>query len=232
MWGVLGRGARVLAVAVVLGGLAAACQPVDSGVPAAGEETVVEGTAPPEAAEQGSELAGDLTDLLSSLESVAAEWQEDAAVAEILAAVEGEVWRRATVTFLAPDADRMLVLQVDQAGTSQQRPTLETLELEPVSADGLADMPPLPDGALPPGALVERAGEALEECGIGDVDSVLYSTGAPAAWDGTSWTEPPAWTATLAGGEGDSGAADGDQGGAVAVDPVTGEARPGGCFAG
>jgi hypothetical protein len=53
---------------------------------------------------------------------------------------------------------------------------------------------------------------ALEDCGVGDLASVLYATGAPAAWDGQTWTERPAWTAMLSGAER-----------AAVVDPRTGE---------
>lgn len=197
--------------------LAAGCQPVDSGVLPGGEPRPGQTAGAEADADEPAALAPDLQALVADLEAAAVEWQAAPVLAEVYVDLDGEAWREATATFLAPDADRMLLLQVDADGQRQQRPTLETLDLVPVAAAGLAEVPPLPDGTLGPDELV-AAGQATD-CALGDIGSVLYSTGAPAAWDGTAWTEPPAWTATLGGDEA-----------SLLLDPVTGEALPDGCL--
>lgn len=215
---------RSLVAAGTLAVLAAAagCQPVESEVPPAEDVPAgaIDGDGGTGTAGDTGTLPSDVPTLLADLEQTAAEWQPETVIVEVAIALDGERWREASVTYLAPDADRMLLVQADAEGTRQQRPTLETLDLEPVAAAGLAEVPPLPAGLLEPRALVEGAGEALEECSTGEVRSVLYSSGAPAAWDGAAWTEPPAWAATLAGPDG-----------GLVVDPVTADALPDGCLA-
>jgi hypothetical protein len=194
----------------LLAALGLACQPA--------EEPDLEADAAAEADEGAGDpvgapdepLPGDLDALLADLDSTATQWQSEPTVAEIVVELEGEGWAGATVTYLAPDSDRFLVLRRTPGGTSQERPTLEGFDLLPVSADGL-DAIPGPQGLLNPGELMSAAAEALDGCAVSDPDTVLYSTGAPAAWDGEQWTQPPTWRATISGEA------------AAVVDPQTGE---------
>jgi hypothetical protein len=200
--------------------LAAACQPVapdgDELGPAAasgeGDQTPVGAPA--------SGVPDTLAALLESVGSSAAEWQVAARPVEVFAGLAGGAVQRAQVTYLAPDADRFMVVTVSPDGTSQERPTLETLGLAPVDAPGMEQVPAPPEGTLDPFPLAAAAADALAACGLGgDPGAVLYATGAPAAWDGQTWTQQPAWTATIR-------VADE---GAVQVDPTSGEALPGSC---
>lgn len=200
--------------------LAASCQPVDDGVPPAGE--TVGASAPTEVrGSPASRLTEDLGAMLDGLGSTAAQWQAGTRVVEVVVELDGDAWQRATVTYLAPDADRFLVVDTTPEGTSQQRPTLATLDLPPVPGAALEQVPPWPTDALEPAALVEVSAQAREDCGVGEVTSVVYASGAPAAWNGEAWTEPPTWTATLS-----------DGASAVIVDPVTGAAPADACSAG
>jgi hypothetical protein len=202
---------------VVLAALAvAACQPVDDAIapaePAIDPDAVAASPAPG-TPQTSTAMPADLAALLEGQSTTATEWQADPRPAEVLALLEDGRWTGATVTYLAPDADRFLVVAVGSGGGGQQRPTLDTLGLEPIAAGGVEAIPPLPDGILPPAPLVEAAAAARGECGLGDVTTVLYSTGAPAAWDGERWTAPLRWRATLL---------DADDAG-VTVDPVSGD---------
>jgi hypothetical protein len=195
--------------ALILLVLLAACQPSDD--PALeGDPAEDEPTSQAPAGQPDQVLPETFDELLAGFESTARQWQDDPVVAEIFVELEGRAWTAASVLYLAPDADRYLRVRTDRHGTTQDRLTLEGLELSPVSGEGLASLPE-PDPLLDPGPLVDAAAVAIDTCGVGAVASVLYATGAPAAWDGQRWTEEPTWTATL------SGAAD------AVVDPVTGE---------
>lgn len=214
--------ARVIAAALPLL-LLTACQPVDDGLPSSDDSAEgAVGRPGPGAPEVDSRMPEDLPMLLAEHAGTAAQWQDGAIPVEIVAELEAGGWVSATVVYLAPDADRFLVITVDGEGTDQQRPTLETLGVEPVPEPALAEVPPLPQRARSPEALAEGARPALEGCGTDDDPvTVLYMTGAPATWDGSTWTEPPAWTATVSTAEG---------AGAV-VDPVTVEPVGRGCVA-
>src|SRR5690606_2225019 len=140
---------------------------------------------------------------------------------EIVAELSDGTWTSASTMYLAPDADRFLVVTAGE-GPGQQRPTLATLGIEAVSAHAVAEIPPFPELAQGPLALAEAAQDPLEACGAdGKVTSVVYGTGAPASWDGERWTEPPRWTATVS-----------SSGGAVVLDPVTAEPQPESCISG
>lgn len=157
-----------------------------------------------------SGLPSSLDELLARAQLVAEEWQDEPVLSEVEIEVDAQgAWRAARVVYLAADADRFLALESSGGGFSQQRPTLSTLQLQPVSADGLAAVPALPDEAAEPAELVQSP--AVEECGVGAPTTVLYATGAPVAWDGVSWTAQPQWRATLTDGEA-----------AAAVDVATG----------
>ncbi len=215
-------------IAAVLGLLlVAACQPVDTPAtqqrdePSAAAEA--DAAPAPGAPQTSTRMPADLGALLAQLATTATEWQQDPVTAEIATSLTDGTWTGASVLYLAPDADRFLLVTADDRGTGQQRPSLEGLGLQPITAEGVAHVPPLPAGILAPEALVAAAEAALDGCGVRGVAAVVYSTGAPAAWDGMRWTVPPAWTAILT--EGADGGGDG-----AAVDPVTGAALEGGCL--
>jgi hypothetical protein len=160
-----------------------------------------------------SGLPRTLAELVSRTHLIAEEWQDEPVLVEVEVDVDADAdgrWSAARVTYLAPDADRFLSLETSGGGFSQQRPTLATLQLQPVSADGLATIAPLPGDAAEPHDLAQS--DAAAECGVGAPTSVLYATGAPVAWDGTTWTRDPEWRATVSDGEA-----------AAAVDVVGGE---------
>lgn len=209
---------RALACCVSALLLAAACQPVAPDGEALGSATVSgEGEQTPVGA-PASGVPDTLAALLERAGSSAAEWQAEARPVAVFAGLADGVVQRAQVTYLAPDADRFMVITVSPDGASQERPTLGTLALEAVDAPGMEQVPALPEGALDPFPLVAAAADALAACGIGgDPDAVLYATGAPAAWDGQSWAEQPAWTATIRSGDE----------GAVQVDPTSGALQDG-----
>jgi hypothetical protein len=201
------RVVTVLCAAIVL----AACQPVDSPPPAI-RDPVATGSPVERLGRPVLGLADDLATLRAQTDPLAAQWQHGARLAELAVELDGPSWQAATVTYVAPDADRILVLRATADGIVQQRVTLDTLELQPVPAAGVTAIPTLPPGTLEPAALVEAAGPALGDCGVaGRPDRVLYATGAPVAWDGARWSERPRWRATVMAGDG----------GAV-VDPTTG----------
>ncbi|HWH32106.1 MAG TPA: hypothetical protein VNU01_05485 [Egibacteraceae bacterium] len=199
--------------AVVLAVLAAtACQPVDD-VPRDPRGTVERVTETP--------LDAPVTGMPSSLEDLRARawpealaWQDEPVLAEILVDVEASGgWRRAQLTYLAADADRLLTVTVTADGMADELTTLAALQLHPVSRRGMAEVPELPEGVLQPPELVRMGRAELRECGIRDTPTgVLYASGAPAAWNGRRWTAPPVWTATVT-----------SDGGAVQLDPVSGE---------
>lgn len=212
----LARRAGVLALVLACG-----CQPVNGGAAPDPGVTGTPATAPPAAPQRG--VPGSLAELLSRADSTAAQWQSGAKPAQIAVDLEAGVPVASTITYLAPDADRFLLVRFDADGLSQERPTLDTLALQAVTAAGLEQVPALPEGTLDPGSLLAAASQAGEQCGLGDdIGVVLYATGAPAAWDGANWVEPPGWTALLSAG----------QQGAVQVDPATGAATGETCVAG
>ena len=213
------RPRSLAAAALVL--LAVACQPVDEGEldgqPAPGGEAATDPVGSPQ-----ESLPTSLTTLLAQHQSTAAQWQAGAQVAEIVVELDDEHhWRAVSVLYLAPDADRFLLLEVDGDGMRQQRPTLDGLELAPVPGEALEQLPE-PELLLDPTELLDAAEETLDACNVdGGPVTIVYATGAPAAWDGRTWTEPMQWRATISGE------------GAGAVDPTTGEpasAQP--CVAG
>ncbi len=208
---VVRHAAAVLALAAAV----AACQPVDAPPPR--DDSTDDLPAPDATAEPGapatSRVPQSLDGLTSQLETVAQEWQADPVMAEIHVSLADTTWTQALVTYVAADADRLLVVDVSADGMSQQRPTFSTLGLQPISAAGVEELPALPDAAQDPQELAAAAAPLLDECGYDStVASVLYASGAPVAWDGERWTEEPAWTATVATPDGDS----------VLLDPVSG----------
>lgn len=164
-------------------------------------------------------MPASLADLQQESATAAAQWQDGSVLVSMdLELDDQRRWTRATATYLAPDADRMYEHVVTPEGTSGNRPTLATLGLLPVAGAALADVPAPPADLTEPAPLLEAAVPALEACGAGgQPTAVLYTTGAPVAWDGTRWTQQLRWTATVRT----------DAGGAIVLDPVSGEQLPG-----
>lgn len=210
--------AAAVAAAVLLCLLAAlaGCQPVDE------LDEQVGGPVPAETDGAEEPLGSPVEPMPASLDELLAEtgeearrWQPGARPAEITVELDQSgAWQRASVTFIAAGAEQLLTLTVDAEGLSSERVSLAGLELSPVSAAGLEALPPLPAEAQAPDALAEAAAPILEDCGLraGPARAVLYTTGAPVAWDGEAWTAPPQWRATVRV----------DDGGAV-LDPATAE---------
>ena len=175
--------------------LTAACQL--TGGPAAGPSEVRSGgSAQPRLGAPDEALPSTLDELLARGRPVAEEWQVEPVLSEVEVDLDAEDrWLGARLAYLAADADRFLSLVASGTGFSQQRVTLGTLQVQAVTGDGLGEVPRLPERALGPEALA--AAEAVGTCGVGRPVTVLYSTGAPYAWDGTAWTEAPRWRATI-----------------------------------
>ncbi len=199
----------------------AACQPFGGPPDEAADPTPTVVASP----RRGAPVAGmpqALAALLDRTDAAAIEWQDEPRLAEVAVKLGADGrWREARALYVAADADRFLSLRASGDGVAQQRPTLATLGLRPVTEAGVASLPRLPGRVRNPGALASAAGEALAECGVtAPVRDVLYATGAPVTWDGSAWTMPPTWKATLR-----------DQRGAGAtVDPVTGAPVANGCL--
>jgi hypothetical protein len=200
-----------LAALLVVVAAAVACQSVDA--PLADETASPSPTPAPRLGAPARGIPDTLAGLLERGAQEAAEWQADAQLAELTVSLDDQGRPEAAqLTYLAPDADRFLVVEFGADGVSTQRPTLATLSLQPLPPAAFEALPPLPDAVLEPPALLDTAAGALSACGVEQVGEVLYATGAPYAWDGERWTEELAWTAVLLGGEG-----------TVTVDPTTGE---------
>jgi hypothetical protein len=195
------RGAvRGLVVSVSL--VLAACQPF--GGPGAVVPTSTAPAGRPAIGAPPAGMPGSLAELLSRAETRAREWQDEPVVAEIEVDLDAQHrWLSARVVFLAADADRFLTLEAEGAGFTEQRPTLSTLQVVAVTAEGIAEMPAFPGDAAEPAVLAQSP--AGDECGLAPERTVLYVTGAPVAWDGTAWSTPPQWSATI--GAGDAAAA-------------------------
>lgn len=202
------RAMRVLVAFLVL--LAAACQPIGGPsvtAPTPGDDGA---TGRPLGAPDAG-VASTLDDLVTRGHAIAEEWQADPVLSEVqvdLDAAGG--WSQARLVYVAGDADRMLQLETAGAGFTQQRPSLGTLNIQPVPGEALTEVPAFPDDAMAPQKLATAP--AAGECGISGQATVLYTSGAPYAWDGTTWTDPPAWTATVTAAGGS----------AVRLDPVSG----------
>jgi hypothetical protein len=208
-------------VCVLLMALVVACQPagepaLDPADGAVGQS--VEGEDAVGAPARG--MPGTLAGLVERGRVPAQEWQPDPRLVEVWVALDEEQRpARANLTYVAADADRLLVVRVDGDGVSLEQPTLRTLQLAEVSAAGLDAIPELPDGVLDPTALAEAAEPALDECDLSaPVRTVVYATGAPMSWDGQRWTAEPQWTANLL-----------VEDGGTVVDPADG-AGTGACF--
>lgn len=193
-----------------------ACQPVD---PPTGDSSTASDVPGQRLGAPVSGMPARLEELVQRGGQMAAQWQPDPTLVELWVALDQRgSWTEARMTYLAPDADRFLVVHVSPSATRVERPTLAALGLRPVSAEGLAQVPPLPEGARQPADMPQAGRRALAACGVGTPPrAVRYSTGAPASWDGARWADPPVWTATVTD----------ERDASVIVDPVTGAPPPG-----
>lgn len=219
--------AAAVAMATVAVTALAACQPVEVGGAATATTTTapVTGSSPGRGApdrQTPTTFAGILDRALQT----ALTWQDAPQPAEIIVELGPDRPSAADVTYLAADADRLLTVRITDDGIVERRPTLGALDLLPISTPGMEELPPPPEGVLDPLALAAAAGQPLSDCGVdpgaGTVE-VGYATGAPYAWDGSRWADPPAWTATVT-----IVSSDGARSG-VPTDPVTG-LPAGDCF--
>ena len=170
--------------------LAVGCQP--SGGPRGAAQTTPAAMASDAigAPEQG--LPSDLPTLVERGQRIAEEWQDEPVLAEVEVDLDAEHrWTGVRLVYLAGDADRMLQLVGAGSGFTQERPSLASLQVPPVPAAALTELPAFPDDAASPADLAGV--EAAAECGVEGAATVLYATGAPFAWDGTTWSSPPQW---------------------------------------
>lgn len=200
---------------VVLAGMAAACQLAESdpdGV-AAGPSA-----AAPDDVALGSPVEDwprTLPALLAHAAPEAQSWQDDPVLADLTVWLDdGGRWERVQLTYVAPDAERLLTYRSSPEELRLERPRLAGLQLPAVPAEGVEAITPFPEAALEPVDLAAAAGSALADCGVDGqpVRAVLYATGAPAAWDGQQWTRNPTWRATVV-----------SESAGVVVDPTSGQ---------
>lgn len=186
---------RAAVVLCLLAVLATACQPFGGPRMAAPTPHTDDATGRPLGAPAVGQ-ASTVEDLTTRGLLVAEEWQDQPVLSEIQVELDATgAWTSARLFYVAADAERMLQLDAAGAGFSQQQPSLGTLNIQPVPAEALDDVPPFPDDALAPGELVNA--ERTAECGVTGPVSVLYASGAPYAWDGTQWSRAPQWRATV-----------------------------------
>ena len=127
-------------------------------------------------------------------------WQDQPVLGDLTVwLAEDGRWERVRLTYVAPDAERMMTYRSTPEELRVERPRLAGLQLPVLPAAAVEQIEPLPADVLEPAALGEAAAQALADCGAEGqaVVAVLYSTGAPAAWDGTQWTRNPTWRATV-----------------------------------
>ena len=119
---------------------------------------------------------------------------------------ESLAWTAARLTYVTAEADNFLTLVAAGTGFTQQRPTLSTVQAQPLPIEAVAQIEEFPAEAVEPAQLVTSA--AAGACDIAAPATVLYITGAPVAWDGTAWSSPPAWRATVITPDGSGAALD------------------------
>ncbi|MGM0818068.1 MAG: hypothetical protein ACQETV_01590 [Actinomycetota bacterium] len=195
------EGARASALAAALalaGALLSACEPVE-------EDLAEEGAPASPSREDGA--PEDLAGMVALTDAAADEWVEGAVVVEVVVPRDAEAIVR--TTYVAPDTDRLLVVEATDDGLVEQQPTFETLGFSELTPAALESVPDL-EGLLEPDALPDAAEETIADCEVGEVDEVLYTTGAPAAWDGAQWTSEPAWEITVLDPDGNGAVLDGD----------------------
>lgn len=144
-------------------------------------------------------------------------WQDEPVLADLtvwLDEQEATAWEQVRLTYVAPDAERMLTFRATPDDLRIERPRLAGLELPVLPAAAVEAIAGFPEDVLEPVDLAAASATALDDCDAGDdVRAVLYATGAPAAWDGQEWSRTPTWRATVV--TPDTG---------VVVDPTSGQA--------
>lgn len=208
-----------MAVAVAAAAvLVAACQPA--------QDPLRDGPADQPGGEPSDRMPTTLGELARRASEEAARWQEDPRLVEMRVELDGEdepSWTSAQATFVAPNGQRLFVVEWGAEGRDEHRPRLAGLGLSPVPEEALDAVPAPPDETAEPGELAGVAEEALADCDFdGPATAVLYASGAPDAWDPEAgrWTPPPAWSATVTN----------EDGAGVTLDPVTGERQSPECF--
>ncbi|HUG83542.1 MAG TPA: hypothetical protein VMM13_03210 [Euzebya sp.] len=208
-------GRRSLAVLAILVLVLTACQVAEETGPIVVEDS--------EAGDADTALGSPQQDwprTLPALRAFAApevlSWQDGPVLADVTVWLDEDArWQRVRLTYVAPDAERMLTYRSSPEDLRIERPRLAGLQLPELPGEAVEDIEPFPDDVLEPAALAGAAERALADCGAqGEVvEAVLYATGAPAAWDGTEWSRNPTWRATVV-----------TQSAGVTVDPRTGTA--------
>ena len=137
-------------------------------------------------------MPGSLSELQARGLPIAEEWQEKPTLVEVKVDLDADRrWTAARLHYVAADADRFLSLTTSGSGFTQERPSLAGLQLQPLTAQAVTQLPPFPADAVAPEAAA--ADEDVSGCGARGPVTVLYVTGAPYAWDGMTWTQPPRW---------------------------------------
>ena len=187
---------RLLGCAAAFAALAVACQPADD-------------NPLDEPADAGVEVPDGLDELEGMAAEVVEDWDASAVLTEVQAelADDGEV-EAGRLTYTGPGSATVLLVDVGPDAVTSSTATLETLGLEPVPAEALADVPAL--DAPDPVEVAAEAGPALAECGHGSPREVRYTSGAPEAWDGSRWRAELVWAVNVLG----------DGGGVVYGDPA------------
>ena len=185
--------------------LAVGCQP--SGGPSGAAPTTPAAVASEAIGAPESGLPSDLPALIERGQRIAQEWQDEPVLAEVEVDLDADHrWTGVRLVFLAGDADRMLQLVGAGRGFTQERPSLASLQVPPVPVAALEEVPAFPDDAAPPADLAGV--EAAVQCGVEGAATVLYATGAPFAWDGTTWSTPPQWRGIVTAPEADGARVD------------------------
>ena len=198
--------------------LVAACQPADDPLETQGQDEQSAPDEPPVGVEAASGVPQTLGDLFDQVDETASEWQSGARPVEIRATMDDGQVASTQATFVGGGADRFLVIETDAEGVSENAPRLDGLELGVIPVAAVDAIEP-PDELADPAELIELAAPALDECGLPQVTTVLYTTGAPAAWTGESWASEPVWRGILRAGDD----------GTAHVDPRSGELAADGC---
>jgi hypothetical protein len=126
-------------------------------------------------------------------------WQDAPVLVDVTVWLDptGE-WEEVRLTYVAGAAERLLTYRSTPEDLRIERPRLAGLQLPELPTAAVAEIPALPADVLEPVDLAAAAERGLADCGAdGPVRAVLYATGAPATWDGTSWTRTPGWQATV-----------------------------------
>jgi hypothetical protein len=205
---------RTLALLALLA-LLSGCQLVDAPRDAAATAPAADDGREPALGSPVEDWPRTLTALRAVAEPEALAWQDDPVLADLTVWLdEQQRWERVRLTYVAPDAERMLTYRSRPDELRLERPRLAGLQLPVLPAAAVDAIAPFPEAAMEPADLAAAAAAALADCeAAGPARAVLYATGAPAAWDGTAWTRNPTWRATVVTGAG-----------GVVVDATTGQA--------